>query len=205
MGSFYLDTVSCQEWRMITVLVGARIPYKIGIWMVHSCWVQVRNIWKTNYLLAEVILYITFGFQMDSEFECSVFEPHTVYSWGAHTNVWIPYWGIEDSNHGEWSHLTTCIGKRNSPIKRNCNVNHITLCVKKWPTKFKRSVADINKIVVTSCPPFWMQCLRMISWWLGSMLQMRAVESPEPEASKSSRGFQAQMKTSESWPFSTQA
>lgn len=32
------------------------------------------------------------------------------------------------------------------------------------------------------------------------MFQMRAVESPEPEASRSEVGFHAQMNTSDSWP-----
>ena len=49
-----------------------------------------------------------------------------------------------------------------------------------------------------------MQCFRTISGLLGSMFQILAVESPEPDARRSSRGFQAQMKTSESWPLRTQ-
>jgi hypothetical protein len=35
------------------------------------------------------------------------------------------------------------------------------------------------------------------------MFQILAVLSPEPEANKSVVGFQAQMKTSDSWPRST--
>jgi hypothetical protein len=37
------------------------------------------------------------------------------------------------------------------------------------------------------------------------MLQILAVESPDPEAKRSSRGFQAQMNTSESCPLRTHA
>ena len=74
-----------------------------------------------------------------------------------------------------------------------------------WPIENRPTSPIQSQFNFTSCPPFWMQCFKTISWWLGSMLQILAVESPEPEAKRSSRGFQAQMKTSESWPFRTQA
>ena len=45
----------------------------------------------------------------------------------------------------------------------------------------------------------------LLTWWFGFMLQILAVLSPEPEANKSSLGFHAQMKTSDSWPFNTDA
>lgn len=50
-----------------------------------------------------------------------------------------------------------------------------------------------------------MQCLR-INCSLGLFIfQIRAVESPDPEAKRSVVGFQAQMKTSESCPRSVVA
>ena len=57
----------------------------------------------------------------------------------------------------------------------------------------------------TSCPPLLMQCLSTISFCGGAILHILAVESPEPEANKSSLGFHAQMNTSESCPFKTMA
>ena len=77
---------------------------------------------------------------------------------------------------------------------------------KHWPSLFQSKL-------VTSWTPFWIStgCVlgfrsacQSVQFFTGSTVvvrsQIRAVLSPEPDASRSILGFHAQMKTSDSWP-----
>lgn len=95
-------------------------------------------------------------------------------------------------------------------IRTCCKVRSVTLeeklinRVNWWIKLLTFQSSDVTSLLEgTSAPPCLMQCLKT-NWWLVDALsdisQMRAVESPEPLASKSRIGFHAQMNTSLSWP-----